>query len=418
MDEGLRSELSKQGVFTTTLEELYNWGRKNSIWPLGFGLACCAIEMIAASMARYDLARFGAEVFRPSPRQADLMIVAGTVTKKMAPQVVRLYNQMPEPKYVIAMGACAISGGPFKQGYNVLKGIDRYIPVDVHIPGCPPRPEALLHAFMTLQRKIDEQALTGAQRPRHLVAEAPSEFPVPEYGEHDLEPPSNPAVWQPPTTGARENSRRGALWKRWNKSKPAWKPRCRGRRVEIVPNDSPAGQRSLLVDNAHALAVARFLRDDPALRLDYASNVTGVDWLDTVVQEKRKVKQVIEGVEREIEETIEHKKAGYLEVVYHLYSMELKHGPVILRLRTANRTDNARVPSLTPVWRGAEFQEREAYDLYGIIFDGHPDLRRILMWDEFKDFPMRKDYVEPDDYEYEPTPHDEVLEKAQRHYPG
>jgi len=142
MDEGLRSELQKRGIFTTTLEEIYNWGRKNSVWPLGFGLACCAIEMIATSMSRWDLARFGAEVFRPSPRQADLMIVAGTVTKKMAPQVVRLYNQMPEPKYVIAMGACAISGGPFKQGYNVLKGIDRYIPVDVHIPGCPPRPEA------------------------------------------------------------------------------------------------------------------------------------------------------------------------------------------------------------------------------------------------------------------------------------
>ena len=126
------------------------------------------------------------------------MIVAGTVTKKMAPQVVRLFNQMPEPKYVIAMGACAISGGPFKQGYNVLKGIDRYIPVDVHIPGCPPRPEALLHAFMTLQRKIDEQSLTGDGRPRHLVAEAPSEFPVPVFGDHDLLPPSNPEVWQPP----------------------------------------------------------------------------------------------------------------------------------------------------------------------------------------------------------------------------
>jgi NADH-quinone oxidoreductase subunit B len=155
--------------------------------------------MIAASMARYDLARFGAEVFRPSPRQADLMIVAGTVTKKMAPQVVRLYNQMPEPKYVIAMGACAISGGPFKQGYNVLKGIDRYIPVDVHIPGCPPRPEALLHAFMTLQQKIHAQPLNGKNRPRHLVAEAPSEFPVPEHGAHDLVPPHNPEVWQPPT---------------------------------------------------------------------------------------------------------------------------------------------------------------------------------------------------------------------------
>jgi NADH-quinone oxidoreductase subunit C len=187
--------------------------------------------------------------------------------------------------------------------------------------------------------------------------------------------------------------------------------------LQIVPNASLAGQPSLLVDNAHALAVARFLRDDPSLRLDYASNVTGIDWLDAVVQEKRKVKQVIEGVEREIEQTVEHKKAGCLEVVYHLYSMELKHGPITLRLRTANRSDNARVPSLTPVWRGAEFQEREAYDLYGIIFEGHPDLRRILMWDGFRDFPMRKDYVEPDDYEYEPTPHDDVLDKARRHFP-
>jgi NADH-quinone oxidoreductase subunit B len=154
--------------------------------------------MIATTMARYDLARFGAEVFRPSPRQADLMIVAGTVTKKMAPQVVRLYNQMPEPKYVIAMGACAISGGPFKQGYNVLKGIDRYLPVDVHIPGCPPRPEALIHAFMTLQKKIDEQRLTSPTRPRHLDPDAPSEFEIPKFGDHDLEPTSNRALWTPP----------------------------------------------------------------------------------------------------------------------------------------------------------------------------------------------------------------------------
>jgi NADH-quinone oxidoreductase subunit B len=198
MDERLKSELGKQGVFVTTLEDLYNWGRKNSLWPLGFGLACCAIEMIAASMARWDLARFGAEVFRPSPRQADLMIVAGTVTKKMAPAVVRLYNQMSEPKYVIAMGACAISGGPFKQGYNVLKGIDRYVPVDVHIPGCPPRPEALLHAFMTLQQKIDGQSLTGPSRPRHLQADAPSEFTIPQYGDHDLVPSRNSEVWKAP----------------------------------------------------------------------------------------------------------------------------------------------------------------------------------------------------------------------------
>ena len=198
VDQNLKIELGKQGVFVTTIQELYNWGRRSSVWPMQFGLACCAIEMIATTMARYDLARFGSEVFRPSPRQADLMIISGTVTKKMAPQVVRLYNQMAEPRYAIAMGACAISGGPFKQGYNVLKGIDRYIPVDVHIPGCPPRPEALIQAFITLQKKIDEQQLTGEGRPRHLDKDAPGEFPVPEFGEHDLEPPSNPEVWQPP----------------------------------------------------------------------------------------------------------------------------------------------------------------------------------------------------------------------------
>lgn len=187
-----------------------------------------------------------------------------------------------------------------------------------------------------------------------------------------------------------------------------------GAKVEIVPNPSPANQPSLWLDNAHGAAVARFLRDDPELRLDYLSNVTGVDWLDAT--SKVKVKKVIDGAEKEIEETVT--KAGYLEAVYHLYSMALKHGPVILRLRTENRADKVHVPSLTPIWRGAEFQEREIYDLYGIRFDGHPDLRRLLMWDDFKDHPMRKDYVEPDDYEYEPTPHDEVLDRAKAHYPA
>jgi NADH-quinone oxidoreductase subunit B len=198
VDRQLKIEMGKQGIVATSLQELYNWGRKNSVWPMQFGLACCAIEMIATTMARYDLARFGAEVFRPSPRQADLLIVSGTVTKKMAPQVVRLYNQMAEPRYVIAMGACAISGGPFKQGYNVLKGIDRYIPVDVHIPGCPPRPEALIEAFMELQKKIASQPLTGKGRPVYLDSAASDEFPVPEFGEHDLVPGFNKNVWQPP----------------------------------------------------------------------------------------------------------------------------------------------------------------------------------------------------------------------------
>ena len=205
IDEGLLSEMKKRGVFVTSMQELYNWGRRNSLWPLQFGLACCAIEMIAAAAARWDLARFGGEVFRPSPRQADLMIVAGTVTKKMAPQVVRLYNQMPDPKYVIAMGACTCGGGPyFIHGYHVVKGVDLVVPVDVYVPGCPPRPEALLDAFMELQRKIDKQKLKGEDMSPHLDKDTPGEFPVPEFGAHDLEPPLNPDLYRPPLADREE----------------------------------------------------------------------------------------------------------------------------------------------------------------------------------------------------------------------
>jgi NADH-quinone oxidoreductase subunit C len=189
-----------------------------------------------------------------------------------------------------------------------------------------------------------------------------------------------------------------------------------GAKVEIVRNASPSQQASLLIDIDHALAVAKFLRDDSELHLDFCSNVTGVDWLDRTVKKTTKIKTVVDGVEKEIDQTTEEKIPGYLEAVYHLYSIARKHGPVIIRMRTANRTDAAKLPSLTSIWRSAEFQEREIFDLYGVRFEGHPDLRRILMWDEFVDHPMRKDYVEPDDYEFEPTPHDEVLERAKAHY--
>jgi NADH-quinone oxidoreductase subunit C len=188
-----------------------------------------------------------------------------------------------------------------------------------------------------------------------------------------------------------------------------------GARAEVIVNGSPAGPNSLLLDNDHALAVAKFLRDTPDLAFDYASNVTGVDWLEATLKKTVKVKQTVEGVEKEVDQVVEEKKPGFLEVVYHLFSMRLKHGPLVLRLRTEDRAGKARVPSLTPVWRGAEFQEREIFDLYGVTFDGHPDLRRILMWDEYKDHPMRKDYAEPDDYEYEPTAHGAIVEKTKQH---
>jgi NADH-quinone oxidoreductase subunit C len=189
-------------------------------------------------------------------------------------------------------------------------------------------------------------------------------------------------------------------------------------RIDIVPNPGPSQQSSLLIDNEHASAVAKFLRDDPTLRLDFCSNATGVDRLDRTVKKTVKVKKVVEGIEKDVDETTEEKIPGYLEAVYHLYSITHKHGPVVIRMRTADRAKGARLPSLTPIYRSAEFQEREIFDLYGVHFDGHPDLRRILMWDEFQDYPMRKDYCEPDDYEYEPTPHDDVLERAKQHYTG
>ena len=183
--------------------------------------------------------------------------------------------------------------------------------------------------------------------------------------------------------------------------------------VELVTNPSPSAQHSLLLAPATALAVAIFLREDPELALDYCSNATGVDWPDKEVSEKVKVTKSVDGVETVTEETVKRIIPGYLEAVYHLFSMKHKHGPVIVRMRTMNRTDQVELPSFTPVWRSAEFQEREIFDLYGIVFSGHPDLRRILMWDGFEDHPMRRDYVDPDDYEYEPTPHDAVLKRAE-----
>jgi NADH-quinone oxidoreductase subunit B len=185
-------ELQNQ-VAITTLDKIYNWGRRSSVWPLMFGLACCAIEMICTAASRYDFARFGMEVMRPSPRQADLMIVSGTVTKKMIPQIVRLYNQMPEPKYVVAMGACASGGGPFKEGYNVVSGVDRYVPVDVYIPGCPPTPQALLHGLITLQRKIDAQSIKTV---RWYGKEPIEAIPVPVLGPDVIDPRQNEIIKQ------------------------------------------------------------------------------------------------------------------------------------------------------------------------------------------------------------------------------
>jgi NADH-quinone oxidoreductase subunit B len=175
----------QSNVLVTTLDKIYNWSRKSSMWPLLFGLACCAIEMIATAASRYDLSRFGMEVMRPSPRQSDLMIVSGTVTKKMVPAIVRIYNQMSEPRYVLSMGACATGGGPFKEGYNVVSGIDKYIPVDVYVPGCPPTPEALIYGLLKVHEKVERQSIVSVP----WYGKDKSEYvPVPRLGPDIFDP--------------------------------------------------------------------------------------------------------------------------------------------------------------------------------------------------------------------------------------
>ena len=368
-EELLQQEVQRH-LFITPLDKLvdylYNWGRKNSIWPLQFGLACCAIEMICTAASRYDIARFGAELFRASPRQADLMIVSGTVTKKMVPMIVRLYDQMPEPKYVISMGACATAGGPFKEGYNVVSGIDKFLPVDVYITGCPPTPQALLHALITLQEKISRQSVKTV---RWYGKKTQEEIPVPILGpdlidvrradeikeicSRPIAPRPVPPAMIPAfklTPAAADGAAQTAL---------ELSQKING--VVGAGTAVPAGE-TLVIHPSSIAKVGWYLKQQSGLELDYLTNLTCSDYQDCY------------------------------EVVYHLYSMK-KLGPAVcLKARVAK--NDPRLPSLTPVWPGADFQEREVWDLYGVRFEGHPSLKRILLWEGFEGHPMRKDYLE------------------------
>jgi NADH-quinone oxidoreductase B subunit/NADH/F420H2 dehydrogenase subunit C len=356
---------TRGAVWVTTFDRLvdlvdkvYNWGRRSSLWPLQFGLACCAIEMICAAASRFDIARFGAELFRSSPRQADVMIVSGTVTKKMAPQVVRLYHQMAEPKYVIAMGACATGGGPFKEGYNVVSGVDTLIPVDVYVPGCPPTPQALLYGLMTLQKKIDQQSIREVRWYQKGAAE---EVPVPILGPDLIVPGRIPATIRR-ADAAEPEDEGGAAVAAVQVSPPAGG--IGAHLNEAFPgavSQDPAG--ALVVDRGQLLEVARYLQETPELAFDYLANLTSVDYPDR------------------------------FEVVYHLCSTAHEGPPLLLKAH-ADKAD-PQVPSLVPVWAGAHVQEREVYDMMGVRFTGHPDLRRILMWEGFEGYPLRKGYHEP-----------------------
>ncbi|MBI3317888.1 MAG: NADH-quinone oxidoreductase subunit D [Candidatus Omnitrophica bacterium] len=355
--------------FLRLINPVYNWGRRNSLWPLQFGLACCAIEMIATAASRFDIARFGAELFRASPRQADLMIVSGTVTKKMVPMIVRLYNQMPEPKYLISMGACASGGGPFKEGYNVVSGIDKFLPVDVYIPGCPPTPQALLHALITLQKKITGESISKVRWYRKGAAE---EVPVPELSADLLDlrrKDEIKGICSKPEALAKPSAPPAmiAAPKKTPTEADGARPRALtlSRRInQALAKEAavPCGE-ALLIEPPALEKVGQYLKFQPDLKLDYLSNLTCADYQDCY------------------------------EVVSHLYSTQIPGPAVTLKVR-ADKKD-PRVPSLTSVWPGADFQEREVWDLYGVRFEGHPHLKRILMWEGFEGHPMRRDYLEP-----------------------
>ncbi len=373
----------KQNVFISSLDAIYNWGRMYSTWPVMFGLACCAIEFIAMAASRFDIDRFGWGLTRASPRQADLMFVSGTVTKKMAPNIVRLFNQIGEPKYVISVGACANGGGPFKEGYNVVSGIDKYVPVDVYIPGCPPTPAALLQGVVALQEKIKKQSIRTV--PWYQKDQRNEPIPIPQLGPDIFDPRDIPLI-------EKEIETRKAL-----KDAPPVEeavveaPKKRPKRAPKPPkvpawDITPTEDAQALADNInqaldadavtpekdtlviapdYLLAVAQYIRDD--LGYNYLSNVTGVDYLG--------------------------REGARFEVVYHAYSIERGGGPITFKARPAD-DDTPKLPSLTPLWNSANFQEREIYDLYGIKFEGHPNLKRILMWEGFHGHPMRKDFKE------------------------
>lgn len=363
--------LGRLDLFYEKLDQLYNWGRAYSLWPVTFGLACCAIEMIATGAARYDQDRFGAALYRASPRQSDLMIVSGTVTKKMVPQIVRIYNQMPDPKYVMSMGACANGGGPFKEGYNVVSGIDKFLPVDVYVPGCPPTPQALLHGLIKLQELIQGQSIF--QVPWYKPETDIGAFPIPVLGPDIIAPDEVPRI-KSEIEKMRElaEQEEGTPKKVKPPKLPKWDETPTDTAQALADDINEAfGEGvvtpeadALLVPADHLLKFGYYVRD--SLAYDLLSNVTGVDYLG---------------------------RTPRFEVVYHAYSTTETDKPVLV-FKVRLPEDKPELPSLCEVWQTCYLQEREIYDLYGFSFTNHPNLKRILLWDEFEGHPMRRDYEE------------------------
>ena len=376
------------------VDYLVNWARSSSLWPLVYGTSCCAIEMMATGAAKHDIARFGAEVFRASPRQADVIILAGTLTEKMSKHLEVLYDQMPEPKYIVAMGACTISGGPFYyDNYSVIKGADRIIPVDVYIPGCPPRPEALLYGIMELQKLIKGETI---RKPRTVNAIETEPFvnrheeAVRQWEEEnkpreeELAPQREQWKADNPDFKAYKHAKKPVEdlekmeyvpraqrvgtepWALWSLVHERF-PEVALHGVEDVSEESLAALGTeyipdFVVSSDQYTAFIRFLREHAETDCDFPIQLTAIDFND------------------------------HFDVCVHLLSTTLKHK---IFVRCSIDHDDPKIDTISHIYAGANWHEREIYDFFGIRFNKHPDLRRIFLFDEFGAHPLRKDFDDP-----------------------
>ena len=390
------------------IDYVVNWARANSIWPLTYGTSCCAIEMMSSSMARYDIARFGSEVFRSSPRQADLFILAGTITRRMAPAIQMLWEQIPGPKYAIAMGACTISGGPFiYDNYSVVRGAQNLIPVDVFVPGCPPRPEALFHGLLTLREKIlketcrnpwhegspkdvstmdryREAAKTWAaleEMKDEEMAEARAKFKEenPDYKSSfkpiRIKKEDFPEVERVPFK--RMGLTQSDIYAKLKEKFPAVTVHTHSEDpvedvVAAMPADRPL---EVMVTPEDYLPMVEFIKDEASLKMDYLIDIVGIDYDDhfDVVSQFRSMEHG-------------HKLFLCLQLKKDFSIPEEQRATALL----------AHAPSISHLDPAAEFKEREVYDMFGIDFVGHPDQRRIFLVDDFVGYPLRKDFTHPE----------------------
>ncbi len=390
------------------IDYVVNWARANSIWPLTYGTSCCAIEMMSSSMARYDIARFGSEVFRASPRQADLFIIAGTITRRMAPALQMLWEQMPGPKYVLAMGACTISGGPFiYDNYAVVRGAQNLIPVDVFVPGCPPRPEALFHGLLTLREKIlketcrdpwhegDVRNVSTMDRYREAakawaalerikdeeMAEARAKFKE--------ENPDYKSSFKPVRVKKEDFPEvERVACKRFGLSQLDIYKKLKAKFPDItvhthsedpiedvvaaMPADRPL---EVMISVEDYLPAVEYVKNDPEFKMNYLIDVTAIDYDD------------------------------HFDMVTQLRSLEKGHKVFfcVQIKKNFNIPEEDRptsllgsVPTISHLYPGAEVKEREVYDMFGINFEGHPDLRRIFLDKDFVGYPLRKDFTHPE----------------------